>query len=396
MAANATTKHDGSASARGGPLLTREFATLMLATSIYFLAIGSVNALLPTFVVDELAGTEATAGFVMGSAAISALATRVWFGRTADRNGARRILVLGSLLGGLGFVMMSLSGSLISAVGARLVLGASGAAMVTGSTMLGIQLAPASRRSQAAAFVLISFHAGMGLGPMVAERALDASSYAWVWIGAGGVSLLSGAVAMLLSYRPGDPNAEPSPMIHRAALLPGLVTFFGVFVFNGYLTFLPLYAREVGMEDAGLAFLVSSAVMVLIRGLFGRVPDIVGHVRAGSGALLFTVGAAVLVALWATPVGVVVGAALISAGLSLQSPSFIALAVDKVEDHERGSAMATFTAFYDIAGAIIGPTMGLIVAGAGYRAAFLTTAAMAGIGFLLLQFVVGPQLSRTD
>lgn len=374
-------------------LLTREFVTLMITASVYFLATGAVNALLPKFVVDELGGTEATAGFVMGSAAFSALATRIWFGRTADRRGARRILVIGGVLGAIAFVMLAASDSLGGATGARLVLGASGAAMVTAATMLGIQLAPESRRSQAAAFVLISFHAGMGLGPMVAEAMLDALSYSWVWLAAAGTSLASSLIAMLLHFRPGDPEAEPSPMIHRNALLPGVVTLFGVFAFNGYMTFLPLYARDVGLEDAGLAFLVASITMVIIRGSLGWVPDRVGAVRAGSAALVFTAFAAAVVAMWATPLGVVIGAALIAAGLSLQSPSFIALAVRGVSDRERGSAMATFTAFYDVAGAIVGPVMGLIVANAGYRPAFLTTAAMSIIGLFVLQTVLAPRLS---
>ena len=372
-------------------LMTREFATLMVTASIYFLATGAVNALLPKFVVDELSGTEATAGFVMGSAAFSALATRIWFGRTADRHGARRILVIGAVLGAVAFAMLAASGSVTSTTAARLVLGASGAAVVTGSTMLGLQLAPVTRRSQAAALVLVSFHAGMGLGPTIAEWLLGATSYAWVWLSAAAISLASGCVAMLLSFRPGEPAAEPSPMIHRGVLWAGLVTLFGVFAFNGYLTFLPLYAREVGLEDAGIAFLVSSAVMVLIRTTMGRVPDVIGPIVAGTGALALTVFAMVVISFWSTPLGVVVGAGLVAAGLSLQSPSFIAIAVDRVPDRERGSAMATFTAFYDIAGAIVGPLLGLIVANAGYRPAFLTTAALAAVGLLILQLVVAPR-----
>jgi MFS family permease len=200
-------------------LMSREFATLMVTASVYFLATGAVNALLPKFVVDELGGTEATAGFVMGSAAFSALATRIWFGRTADRRGARRILVIGAGLGAIAFVMLAMASSVGGATAARLVLGASGAAMVTGSTMLGIQLAPPTRRSQAAALVLVSFHAGMGLGPMFAEWMLGALSYAWVWFTAAGVSILSGLLAMLLSLRPGATDAKPSPKIHPSALL---------------------------------------------------------------------------------------------------------------------------------------------------------------------------------
>ena len=372
-------------------LMSREFATLMVTASVYFLATGAVNALLPKFVVDELGGTEATAGFVMGSAAFSALATRIWFGRTADRRGARRILVIGAGLGAAAFVMLAAASSVGGAAAARLVLGASGAAMVTGSTMLGIQLAPPKRRSQAAALVLVSFHAGMGLGPMLAERILDSLGYSWVWFTAAGVSTVSGLLAMLLASRPGDPNAKPSPMIHRSALLPGLVTLFGVFAFNGFMTFLPLYARAIGMEDAGIAFLVASATMVLIRTTLGRVPDIIGPIRAGSWALVVTVGAMVLVAFWATPTGLIVGAALVAAGLSLQSPSFIAIAVDGVSDRERGSAMATFTASYDVAAAIVGPTLGLIVLNAGYRPAFLTTAGAAAVGLVTLHMVVAPR-----
>ena len=86
-------------SSGAAPLMTREFVTLMAMAGVFFLATGALNALLPKFVVDEIGGTEATAGFVMGSAAFSALATRIWFGRTADRNGARRILAMGAVLG---------------------------------------------------------------------------------------------------------------------------------------------------------------------------------------------------------------------------------------------------------------------------------------------------------
>ncbi|MCO4832145.1 MAG: MFS transporter [Acidimicrobiaceae bacterium] len=395
MAAEITTAAT-SAPLGADRLMSREFATLMVTASVFFLATGAVNALLPKFVVDELGGTEATAGFVMGSAAFSALATRIWFGRTADRRGARRILVLGAGLGAVAFVLLAAASTVAGAVAARLVLGASGAAMVTGATMLGIQLAPPARRSQAVALVLVSFHAGMGLGPTFAEWLLNLRSYAWVWTVAAGFSVASGGLAMLLSFRPGDPNAEPSPMIHRNALLPGVVTLFGVFAFNGFMTFLPLYAREVGMSDAGLAFLVASATMVLIRTALGRVPDVVGPIRAGSGALVLTVGAMIVVALWATPTGVVVGAALVAAGLSLQSPSFIAIAVDGVSDRERGSAMATFTAFYDVAGAVVGPMLGLIVTNAGYRPAFLTTAVLAAVGLIILHLVVAPRWSAAS
>ncbi len=134
------------------------------------------------------------------------------------------------------------------------------------------------------------------------------------------MSILSGLLATLLSLRPGDPNTKPSPMTHRSASAGRRHALWCV-RFNGFMTFLPLYAREIGVDDAGIAFLVASATMVLIRTTLGRVPDIIGPIRAGSGALVVTVGAMVLVALWATPTGLIVGSALVAAVLSLQWPS---------------------------------------------------------------------------
>ncbi len=372
-------------------LLTPEFWTLAGCASLFYLGMGAANALLPKFVVDELAGTEATAGFVMGSMAISALATRMWFGRVADRHGARRILVMGALLGALSMLALAVVDSVSGAVLTRLLAGAGGAAFITGSTMLSIELAPPDRRSQAASFILISFHVGMGIGPAAAEALLRRSSYTVVWTIVAAVVAGSALVAMRLTHRPGHDATEGSPWIHRSALGPGAITLFGVFAFNGFLMFVPLYAREVGMADAGLAFAISSVTIVVVRLLFGRVPDIVGPIPAGTFALTFTVFSAAVVAMWATPAGVLLGAALLATGLALQSPSFIALAVDGVSARERGSAMATFTAFYDIANALIGPTMGLLVSRYGYREAFLAAGFMSLLGLALLHLVVAPR-----
>ena len=52
--------------------------------------------------------------------------------------------------------------------------------------------------------------------------------------------------------------------------------------------------------------------------------------------------------------------------------------------------MATYTAFFDIANALVGPVLGIIVATSGYRPAFLTAAAACGVALLLLRTIVAP------
>jgi len=371
--------------------MSREFGVLMVGSMLYFGGTGILNALVPTYVVDELGGTEATAGTVMGSIAITALLSRPLFGRIADRHGPRRILLIGAVVTVVSMAIIRLGPHTVATVVvSRLVLGSGMAAMFTGSALLAVVSAPQGRQGQAASLMLVSVHAGLGTGPILGLWILDRWSYDRVWVAVGLASVLSAIVSTQLGAHPGDPDAAPAPLIHRAALLPGIVTFFGVFAFNGFLTFASLYGRTVGVSDVALLFTAASGTIVVVRLVAGHVPDRIGPVRAGTGALVMTIGATVVLAFWQTPAGAFAGAVVLACGLALQSPSFIPLALAGVPDRERGSAMATYTGFFDIAGAVVGPVIGLIVAGVSYQAAFLFTGGMALVSLVLLRVLVAP------
>lgn len=372
-------------------LMTGQFVVLMVGGSLFFGGFGILNALTPTYVVDVLGGSEATAGIVMGSLAITSIVARPFLGRTADRHGPRRILLIGASIGVLSMLIVRFGPETVAtALVSRLVLGVAGAGMFTGTALLSITLAPPGRQGQAASLMLISVHVGLGIGPVLGLRIEEAFGYGTVWLVVAGAAVASALViARLPVLTPGADHA-PGPLVHRAALIPGVVTLFGVFGFNGFLTFASLYGREVGVSDVALLFTVASGTIVVVRATAGHVPDLIGPIRAGSGALLVAAAATVLLAFWATPTGAFVGAVLLAGGMSLQTPSFMPLAVANVADHERGAAMATFTGFYDIANAIVGPLVGLIVAVSGYRAAFLTSSAMSLVALALLHVLIAP------
>ncbi len=376
---------------RDDRLFTAEFLLLMATGMTYSLGTGALNALLPPFVVDELGGTEATSGFVMGSMAITALLSRTVLGRIAGRRGARRLMGAGAAVMSVALLLLVLFPSVPGAIASRLVMGGGNAAFFIGTSVRAMDLAPNTRRSQAAAFNLIAFHIGMGIGPTMGESVLERTDYATAWLTLAALVAVAFLLTWGLSHRPGDPDQDPPPLVHRSAIWPGIVTLFGVVGFNGFLMFAALYSSEIGLDNVGPVFMVSSGTMVLVRLLFGRVPDIVGPIRAGTGALTITIAASILMAFWQAPLGLYVGAAAVALGLSLQSPSFMVIAVGDVSDRERGSAMATYTAFFDIANAMVGPSLGLIIAASGYRAAWLTAAAAGCVALVLLRLVVAPQ-----
>ncbi|MEM8619830.1 MAG: MFS transporter [Actinomycetota bacterium] len=393
-----TTAPITSLGAESGPprLITGEFIVLAIATSCFFFGFGSLNVLLPQYVVDDLGGSEAAAGLAIGSMAFSAIVTRVWFGRLADRQGARLIMLIGAVLAASGTLLLVLTTSLISLVATRLLYGAGQAAFFTGATTLSIELAPVDRRSRAASYILVAVHVGTGIGPVIAVGLSDRFTYDTIWVITAAMITVAGVFTAFLSYRPPDHFARPSPLVNRHALAPGVVSLLGIFSFNGFLVFAPLYAREVGLSNVGLVFFVASFTVALVRLTLGWVPDVVGPIRASTGALLLTALGALIAALWPEPAGLFAAAAVLAMGLSLQSPSLIAITVEAVPANERGSAMATFTGFFDVANAIVGPTIGLILLGASYREAFLIATGMALAGLVVLHLAVAPRWRRVN
>jgi MFS family permease len=379
-----------STSSQREPLISREFLILAAATTLYFVGMGASNPLMPKFVVDELGGSEATAGLVMGSFAVAALATRSLFGRLGARRGSRLLMLIGCGLSTVGMLLLTITEGVPMAIGSRLIVGAAQAAVMTGATTLAIDMAPDSRRGEAASYILVAFHMGLGLGPIMGETIRDNFSYDAAWVVLALTSAAGGLVAFTLPRRGGDRDAPPTPWIHPAGIAPGMVAGFAIVAFVAFSTFIPLYADEIGLKQVGAVFTVSSIAIAVARIGFGRVPDILGPIRAATLSIVLTIIGTIIVVAWAAPAGVFFAAAIMAGGMSMQTPSMIPVAVLGVPAHERSSALATFTMFMDVAVALTGPMVGLIAGGMGYRVAFSTTIVTSLIALVLVYTTMAP------
>jgi predicted MFS family arabinose efflux permease len=300
-------------------------------------------------------------------------------------------MVMGCSFACVGMVVLASATTVPLAVVSRLIVGAAQAAVMIGATTLAIDISPESRRSEAAAYVLVAFHMGLGLGPVAGELLLNLFSYRTVWLQLSALSAAGAAVAMLLPHRPGDLDAPPSPWVHAAAIAPGLVQAFGVVAFVGFMTFLPLYGRSIGVEQVGAVFATGSVTIGIVRAVLGRSLDLIGPIRADAMALASTLVGALVVASWSSAAGLYVGVVFLAGGMGLQTPSLIPVAVHGVAKAQRSSALATFTMFIDLSVALTAPIVGIIVSGVGYRAAFLATAMTTLIAFALLFGIVAPR-----
>jgi MFS family permease len=248
-------------------------------------------------------------------------------------------------------------------------------------------LAPEGRRGEAYSLYSLAAWAGLGLGPVIGDFVHRASSFDAVWIVAIGLSLSGAALAFALpETRPQTTRPRPAfALFNRAAAIPGIVIALEMFGFAALVVFSPLYARELGMQGAGLVLLVNAAVLVAMRVLGRRLPDRVGPRKAASAGVVLAAGGIGLAAALGSPAGLYLGAAVFGAGHALLYPALFLLAVGRAREDERSAALGSLKALEGLGFAAGAAFIGLVASLGGYGVAFAAGAAITAAGLIPLR-----------
>ena len=371
-------------------LLTPAFVAVTLASLAYFTGDGVLVPAVPRYVLGPLGAGDVAVGLVVGAFSLSAFFLRPWVGGLGDRWGRRPLMVLGAGVFTASVLGYGTASSPESLAGLRLLTGAGEACFFVGALTAVADLAPAQRRGEAMSLASLSLYIGIGVGPLLGEAAIERSGFAAAWILAGAAGLAAVVIALLVpDTRPDDPGQEPEGpaaghrLVHRAGLLPGLVLLAGILGMAGFLTFVPLYALDLGMGGSRVVLLVFAAVVVGIRGLGARIPDRLGAPATRIALAASAAGLAVAGA-WRTPAGLVAGTAVLATGVALLTPAVMTLAVQGVAPRERGAVIGTTSSFLDLAIGLGPAALGLVAAAAGRPQTFLASAAVAAAGLLLV------------
>jgi predicted MFS family arabinose efflux permease len=357
----------------GGRLFTPTFILLALCEFAYFTAAGLAIPLTPLFATEVLGADEVGVGLVVGALALTALLLRPLAGRTSDRLGRRPLLIGGALLYASAMALHALAPDLTALVGLRLVLGLAEAFFFVAGFAALADLAPPGRTGEALSFNSLALYLGIAVGPVIGQLLLDAGGYTIAWLGGAAMALGAALLATLIpeTAEPAPRDAPVVPLIHRAAIRPGLLLLTGIAAMAGFFAFVALRAEAIGFDDWSLVLLAFGLIVVGTRILFARLPDRMPPYRLGAVALGLTGVGIIIAALVPSPAGLLVGASVLALGVAFTTPAFFSAVMVRVGAHERGAAMGTMTIAIDLAlGA--GPLVfGLIAGVAGMPAAFI-------------------------
>jgi MFS family permease len=365
----------------GRRLFTPAFIALGIAELAYFTAAGILIPTTPLFAAGPLGADEAGVGLTIGAFSVTALLLRPIAGRAADVRGRRPLLVWGAMLCALVTIGHLFATDLAVLIGLRLLLGVAEAFFFVAGFAMVADLAPPGRAGEALSYNSLALYLGIAVGPGLGEQLVAWGGYSLAWIGAAGLSLVAGGIALAMRES-ATLVTDPGPLrlVHRRALWPSIGLFTGIVGMSGFLAFVAIWADRLGMAGSGSVLLLFGAIVIGTRILFATLPDRVRPFRLAAAALgLIQVGLAII-GFVPTVTGLYVGAALCAVGVAFTTPAFFAAIIERVPPSETGVALGTTSLFLDLAFGGGPAFLGFVALSTGLSGGFGILALVVGLG----------------
>ncbi len=371
----------------------RRIVWLTLALFLSYLCVAMSLPVMSIYVTTRLGFGNAPAGLAVGIAFASTILTRGAAGRMADHRGSKSCMIRGLwiyALAGLicaasswpGLPALAAYGVLIAG---RLLLGVSESFTVVGLIAWCFGIMGPSRSGQVLALVGMGLFGAFAVGSPIGIALFNQAGFAGV-MGACALVPLIG-LAMVLPVAAVAPHVgERSPfwrIIGRIWKLGVVVGLQGV-GFAAIGAFMPLLFLHRGWSHVGLGLTCFGGAFVLVRILFGHLPDQIGGIPVAFASI--AVEAIGQCLLWTAPgpILALAGAFLTGLGCSLIFPAMGIEMVRRIPPHLRGTAMGGLAAFQDLAFGSTGPATGLLADRFGYAVVFLVGGLAASLGLAMV------------
>jgi MFS family permease len=373
------------------------FVLLCGAQALGFAQNGLLTPTLPLYL-SSTGSSELTIGLVLAAFSLTSFLARPFLGNLADAWSVAGVLRLGCLLLGCASLGLSLPGTAAVAM-ANGVRGLGWSGMNTGGYTMLAHVAPDLRRAEAASYLSLAQNAPQALAPPLALWLLNSAAiggFGSVFVVAGACALVAAALALAMrphrAERPSPRQVEapaPTPLgglIDASVLLPSMLLFSFSLVQPVTSAFVPLYARSLDIDVASVSwyYIANGLAVVVGQGVLGRIGDRVGRAHSLGLGLVISALALVLLALATSLWLLVLGGIVFALGSALVLPSSMALAIDRANPARRGTAMATYSMWFQIGNGLGAAAAGLAADLFGLRAMYLLALAPPLLGLAIV------------
>ncbi|WP_339107069.1 arabinose transporter [Thioclava sp. GXIMD4216] len=390
--------HNGASEAKPVVSEAQGLRLLLALSVILFFAYICVAMALPVVSVHVVKGlglSNGWGGLAAGMAFVSTIFSRAWAGGVSDRLGPKPAMARGLWFYLMGAVICILAGvlgaqpwlALAVLLLGRAIVGVGESYVSVSMVTWGIGLAGQHRAGRVMAFMGAAMYGALGAGAPLGLLLYHIGGFSAVM----SFSALLPLIGLLAIIK--MPGVAP----HAATMRRSFLSMIGTIWKHGFVilaqgigfaaigAFFSLYFLAQGWQGAGLGLTAFGAGFVLVRVLFGHLPDRIGGLPVAMVSLGVEVIGQLLI--WGGDMSglALLGAFMTGLGCSMIYPSMGREVVALVSPQQRGMALGGFAAFQDLAYGLTGPVAGMLADRAGYGPIFLigAIAAASGLGMVL-------------
>ena len=318
----------------------------------FFLAHHLTRPILPLYLVS-FGASSTVIGAVMAVFTITATAMRIPVGLLIDRIGRKPFLIDGVALFAIGNFGYLWAPSILLMLPFRMLHGVGWSGCTTAVATLAADIAPQKRRGELIGYAAMASSLGGAVGPVAGFALLQRFDFSGVFLGAAALLFVSLILAAFVKEPEHGSRSNRRErwidlLIIPETLLPAVAVAFLSFGHGGILTFLPIHALKLGLENPGLWFGLYALCLLLSRPVAGPLSDRISR-RAViiPGLILNLLGIGVL-ALASSPAWLMTAAVVGGFGTGAAQPALMTVAVDQTSPQRRGQSMAQYQCFYDL------------------------------------------------
>jgi MFS family permease len=359
-------------------LWTRAYVGLLMTICLAYCHQALLTPTVPLYIKD-LGGSTLVAGLALLAFAVPSFSARPLLGFWADTRTVFVVLAGGTLLLGLMGLLHAPRLLWLVFIASSLRGVGWGAVNTAGFSILA-HIAPMQRRGEAAAYYNMFFAAPNAVFPAVALWMIDMpnAGFTLVLLLAGALGLMAFALSLFIPReaipaaheRPEERKLRLSELFDKSAVLPSTILISMTLTIPSVISFLPLYAKHIGVSGAGWFYVASGLTIVCAQLTLGRVTDRVGRGPMLVGALGLGVVALAIIIMANSLFLLVLSGVFYAAGQGLTSATTTAVAMDRANPARKGAAMATYSTAFQIGLGIGATVAGGVIDLAGFRAMY--------------------------
>jgi MFS family permease len=376
-------------------LWTREFITITITNLFIFLAFYILLVSLPVYAMKDLNGNETEAGLLVTLFLFAAIIIRPFSGKWIESKG-KKTMLLSSLLILMGAsILYFFTDSITAILFIRCLHGVGFGIATTVCGAIVADLIPETRKGEGMGYFVMSANLAMVIGPFLGLTAIQHWGNGTMFLlGAilSFVALMAGLSIKLPEIKRVQPNRrfrlkdlfEVSAL--RISFIAGL---FGIF-YSSILSFVSIYANEIGLLEVSSFFFVVYAIVLLItRPFTGRWFDRFGANAIIYPCILFFAIGMFLLSKTETSLMFLMSAALIGLGWGTLFPSFQTIAIKDAPPERRGIATATFLSLFDLGIGLGSFIIGMISINMNFSSLYFYSSLFVLLGIIVFHLLYG-------